>query len=109
MAASANIIQIELRIGRVGPGTTGVLVESEASNNPGMGTATPPVPIMMPMAQMVYLQDAEIVPGTDGAITLANINTALAAATLTLAGATGTPKITPAILAQINAWASGSP
>jgi len=109
MAASQNIIQIELRIGRVAAGTTGVQVGQEISNSPGMGTASPPLPIMLPLAQFMYFQDAEPIPGTDGAITLANINTALTAAVLTLAGATGTPKITAALLAQINAWSTGSP
>jgi hypothetical protein len=37
------------------------------------------------------------------------INTALTAAVATLAGASGTPLITPTLLAQINAWNSGSP
>jgi hypothetical protein len=57
----------------------------------------------------MYFQDAEAVPGTAGAITLANINTALTAAVAALAGASGTPLITPTLLAQINAWNSGSP
>ena len=67
------------------------------------------LPIIMPESQFMYFQDAEPVPGTSGAITLANINTALAAAVTTLAGASGTPLITAAQLAQINAWNSGSP
>ena len=107
MAASANIVQIEVRIARGSPGTTGVMVEQSMSNNPGQGQSAQP--IMMPGSQMVYLQDAEIVPGTDGSITLANINTALTNAVTAVAGASGTPLITAAILAQINAWPTGSP
>ena len=66
-------------------------------------------PEKMPESQMLYFQDAEPVPGTNGAITLANILTALQAAAATLAGASGTPLITAAALAQINAWNSGLP
>ncbi len=39
-----------------------------------------------PFAQTFYIQDSEHVPGTAGAITLANIKTALDAASTTLAG-----------------------
>lgn len=107
MAASAIIVQLELRIARGAPGTTGVMVEQSQSNNPGQGQTD--LAIMMPGSQMVYLQDAEIVPGTDGSVTLANINTALTNAVSAFAGASGTPKITTAILAQINNWSTGSP
>lgn len=62
-----------------------------------------------PIAQTMYFQDAEQIPGTPGSITLANINTALVAAADALAGATGTPIINSTILAEINSWASGSP
>jgi hypothetical protein len=107
MAASALIVQIELRICRGAPGTTGVMVQQSMSNNPGQGQAINP--IMMPGSQMLYLQDAEIVPGTDGSVTLANLNTALTAAVTAFAAASGTPLITAALLAQINAWSTGSP
>jgi hypothetical protein len=40
-------------------------------------------------------------------VTLANINTALTSIVADLAGASGTPLITPAMIAQIQAWASG--
>ena len=47
-----------------------------------------------------------MMPGTPGAWTLANIKTALDAASTTLAGA-GTPIIDATELAMINAWNSG--
>jgi hypothetical protein len=107
MAASAIIVEIELRIARGSPGTTGVMVQQSMSNTPGQGQLAQP--IMLPGSQMLYLQDAEIVPGTDGSVTLANINTALSAAVTAFAAASGTPLITPTLLAQINAWSTGSP
>lgn len=103
----ALIVQLELRVCEVEGGATAVLLQQSQSNNPGQGQSQ--VPIMMPIAQFKYLQDAEPVPGTAGSTTLANINTALTAAVATFAGTTGTPLITAAILAEINAWHTGSP
>ncbi len=107
MAQANVIVMLELRIAQVQGGTTAVQVQQNQSNNPGQGQSQ--LSIMMPIDQFMYFQDAEAVPGTAGAITLANINTALTAAVATLAGASGTPLITPTLLAQINAWNTGSP
>ncbi len=107
MAAGNVIVMLELRIAQVQGGTTAVQVQQNQSNSPGQGQSQ--VPIIMPIDQFMYFQDAEPVPGTAGAITLANINTALAAAVATLAGASGTPLITPTLLATINGWNTGSP
>jgi hypothetical protein len=107
MAAGNVIVEIEVRVCQVQGGATAVQVQQNMSNNPGQGQSQ--VSIMMPIDQFMYFQDAEAVPGTAGAITLANINTALTAAVATLAGASGTPLITPTLLAQINAWNTGSP
>ncbi len=101
------IVMVEVRFAQVQGGMTAVQVQQNQSNNPGQGQDQ--LPIIMPESQMLYFQDAEPVPGTNGAITLANILTALQAAAATLAGASGTPLITAANLAQINAWNSGSP
>ncbi len=62
-----------------------------------------------PVAQTIYFQDAEQVPGTPGSWTLANLKTALDAASTTIAGSSGTPIINAATLAKINGWATGSP
>ncbi len=107
MAAGNIIVQFEVRVGQVSAGVAQVQLQQNQSNNPGQGQSQ--VPILMPLAQMVYLQDAEQVYGTAGAITLAQIRTAIVAMADTIAGASGTPLITPAILAQINAWNTGSP
>lgn len=107
MAAAKLIVQVELRICQVPAGATAVQVEQSQSNNPGQGQSA--LLITMPMAQFMYFQDAEQVYGTAGAITLANLLTAIQAAATTIAGASGTPLITAALLAQINAWESGSP
>jgi hypothetical protein len=103
------IIQVELRVCQVQGGTTGVQVQQEMSDNPGQGGGTTILPITMPVDQFMFFQDAEPVPGTSGAITLANLNTALTNAVTALAGASGTPRITAANLATINAWNAGSP
>jgi hypothetical protein len=55
------------------------------------------------------MNDATMVPGTAGAITEANLLTALQTIASDFAAATGTPLITADILAQINAWQTGSP
>lgn len=63
------------------------------------------------VAQRRLYIDAEPIPvaaGAEGSVTLANINTALTNAVNSLAGAAGTPIITPAELAIIQGWATGS-
>jgi len=101
------IVEVAVSIKQVQGGTTGVLVQQDQSLSPGQGQSQ--YPIMLPTSQMLFINDAEPVPGTSGAITLANLNTALTAAVTTLAGASGTPLITPTLLAQINAWNTGGP
>jgi hypothetical protein len=105
----ALIVMLELRVAQVQGGMTAVQVQQEQSNNPGQGGGTTILPIIMPIDQFMFFQDAEPVPGTAGAVTLANINTALTNAVTALAGASGTPRITAALLATINAWNAGSP
>lgn len=107
MAAAQLIVQVEVRIAQVGAGTGAVLVEQNQSNNPGQGQSQ--IAIAMPTEQFMYFQDAEQVYGTAGSVTLAQINTALTAAVATIAGSTGTPLISTANLATINAWQTGSP
>ena len=107
MAAAQLIVQLEVRVCQVPAGATAVQVEQNQSNNPGQGQSQ--LLITMPIDQFKYFQDAEQVYGTAGAVTLAQINTALKAAADTIAGASGTPLLTPTILSEINAWQTGSP
>lgn len=107
MAAGQLIVQVEVRICQVQAGTTAVQVQQNQSNNPGQGQSQ--LAITMPIDQFMYKQDAEQVYGTAGSITLAQINTALTAAVAAIAGSTGTPLISTADLATINAWQTGSP
>ncbi len=107
MAAAQLIVQVEVRVCQVPAGATAVQVEQSQSNNPGQGQGA--IAISLPIDQFKYIQDAEQVYGTAGAVTLAEIKTALDAASTTIAGASGTPLITPTILAEINAWQTGSP
>ena len=107
MAAAQLIVQVEVRICQVPRGATAVQVGQSQSNNPGQGQDA--IAIDLPMAQFKYFQDAEQVYGTAGSVLLSEINTALKAAADTIAGASGTPLLTTTILAEINAWQSGSP
>ncbi|HEX8782785.1 MAG TPA: hypothetical protein VF764_05410, partial [Steroidobacteraceae bacterium] len=62
------------------------------------------------VAQSRTYRDFEAIPvaaGSEGSVTLANINTALTNAVTALAGASGTPLISPAELAIIQNWAAG--
>jgi hypothetical protein len=88
-------------------GTGGVtMVPGALANSPGYGQAQGPGP--GGSAQTMHFQAAEAIPGGDSP-TLANINTALTNIANDLAGASGAPQITPALLAQIVAWKSGGP
>jgi hypothetical protein len=100
-------IEVEVRIMQAPAGGGTVMMGQSQGNNPGVGQLAAPGSVGN--AQMLFMNDAEIVPGTPGAITLANLNTALVAVANDLAGSSGTPLITAAILAQINAWQTGSP
>lgn len=61
-----------------------------------------------PIAQTLYIQDAAQVPGTPGSITVANIKTAMDQVATDIAGSSGSPLVTAAILAQINGWFTGN-
>ncbi|HXI47149.1 MAG TPA: hypothetical protein VNH39_01075 [Steroidobacteraceae bacterium] len=101
-------IEVEVRIMQVGAGTGTVLMGQPQANNPGVG----PLPQgngSLGNGQMLFMNDATMVPGTAGAITEANLLTALQTIASDFAAATGTPLITADILAQINAWQTGSP
>ncbi len=100
-------LEVIVRAYQVAPGTGPVLMAQNISDIPGIGQTNQPGPGQN--GQTLYLSDAEMVPGTAGSYTVANFNTALAAAVTALAGASGAPKITAAILAQMKAWNTGSP
>ncbi len=93
------------RIEAVGAGTGPAGLGGLNADDPAYGQSL--YPGSSPLAQTQYFQDAEIIPGTDGSITLANIKTASDAASTTLAGSTGTPLIDATMLARINTWFSG--
>ena len=95
-------IRVEAVPGGAGPAALGGL----NADSPSYGQSL--LPSAAPFAQTKYFQDAEPVPGTAGAITLANIKTALDAASATFAGSTGTPIINATELAKINAWFQGA-
>ena len=100
-------LSVRWRVEAVGAGAGPAGLGGLNADDPSYGQGE--YPGAAPMAQTIYFQDAEVIPGTDGAVTLANIKTAADAASVTLAGATGTPLIDATTLAQINGFFSGRP
>ena len=98
-------LSVQWRIEAIGPGTGPAGLGGLNANDPPYGQSLSPG--AAPVAQTFYIQDSEMIPGTPGSWTLANIKTASDAASTTLAGA-GTPLIDAIELAMINAWNSGS-
>lgn len=91
----------------IGEGMGGSAMGQSQSNNPGVGQGLTPATVGS--AQTMRFQVSEQVLGTDGSLTLAQISTMLTQIAADIAGASGTPIITPAILATINGWNTGNP
>ncbi len=100
-------VSVRVRVEAVAAGGGVSTLGGLNADDPAYGQSLSPG--QAPMAQTIYFQDAEPVPGTAGSWTLANIKTALDAASTTFAGSSGTPIIDATTLAQINAWSTGSP
>jgi hypothetical protein len=100
-------VKVLVRVEAVGAGTGPSGLGGLNADDPSYGQSLSPG--AAPLAQTIYYQDAEPVPGTAGSITLANIKTALDAASTTFAGSSGTPIINATQLATINGWFTGSP
>lgn len=113
-------VKVHVEVVWVSGGTGGTLLAQEQASEPGQGqiqTVNPGIgfdgvgfPHAAAVAQSMSVRDFEAIPvaaGSEGSVTLANINTALSNAVTALAGASGTPKITPAKLATIQGWATG--
>lgn len=98
-------VYVDIDAMAVGGGT--VMVGGLYANDPGQGQGL--APSAAGNAQTMRRQVGETVLGYSGNVTLAEIQTALVAIANDLAGATGTPIITTADLAQINGWATGNP
>ena len=110
--AGALRIRAYVSVEYIGGGTGTVFVGQSQAQNPGYGqgqTGGGLAPGPVPMSQTRQYQDAVAIVGTPGSITLAQISTALTTLASDLAGASGTPVITPAELAIINSWATGTP
>ena len=93
-------VRIYLDIYKLGDGMGGAGLAILAANVPGVGPTL--AAGTGPSAQTIRYQQAEQVPGTLNAPTLANLKTAISAAA-TDAG----NQISTADLAQIQAWATG--
>lgn len=113
-------LQVNVEIMWVTGGTGGTFLEQEQAAvagqgqlqniNPGIGFESTGLPHAGRVAQSMTVRDFEAIPvaaGNEGSVTLANINTALTNAVTALAGATGTPRITPARIAIIQNWSTG--
>lgn len=88
----------------IAPGTGPALMGQSQANSPGFGQGAGAGSVGA--SQTMRIQVAEAVAG-GASPTLAQIDTALKAIADDIAGATGTPLITPTVLAQLQAWATG--
>lgn len=104
---SQVMVEVELRIMQIPAGTGPVMLGQQQANQPGFGGTALGRPAGF--AQMMFKNDAVLVPGTNGAVTLANMLTALQQAAADFAAASGTVLISAADLAVINGWQTGSP
>jgi hypothetical protein len=101
-------LQVDVNICWAPAGGGNTFLEQQQAAVAGQGQSQ--YPHVGRVAQRRLYIDAEAIPvatGSEGSVTLANINTALTNAVTALAGASGTPIITPAELAIIQGWASG--
>lgn len=100
-------IEFELRVMQVPRGGGTVLSQGAQGNNPGVGPLDSVGAVGN--AQMKFYNNAVMVPGTAGSITLANLLTALQTNASDFAAASGTVIFTAAEIAEINNWQLGSP
>jgi hypothetical protein len=100
-------VRVYVDIDYVGRGTGTALMGGINANDPAYGQGLTAGETAV--AQTIRFQTSQQVPGTAGSTTLANILMALDNAANNIAGATGTPIIDAATLAQINAWNTGNP
>jgi hypothetical protein len=100
-------IEVEVRVMQVPRGTGTVMMGQSQGNNPGVGPLKSAG--TLGNAQMKFYNDATMVPGTAGSITLANLLTALQTIASDFAAASGTVLFTTAEIAEINGWQTGSP
>jgi len=104
---SQVVIEVELRVRQMPRGGGTVMMGQSQGNNPGFGTGAGPG--ANGFAQMKFFNDATVVPGTAGAITKANLLTALETIASDFAAASGTTLFTTDLIAEINGWQSGDP
>lgn len=100
-------VEVTVQVMWVSGGTGSALIEDLQANVSGQGQTNNSHPARI--AQFYINNDWEgipVAPGSEGSVTLANIKTAIDAASTALAGA-GSPKITAADLGRIQSWASG--
>lgn len=115
-------LQVNVEVVWVTGGTGSTFVEQAQAAVAGQGQLQPitagrdvgfagtGLPHAARVAQSRTYRDFEAIPvgaGSEGSVTLANINTALSNAVTALAGASGTPIISPTELAIIQNWATG--
>lgn len=98
-------IEVEVRIMQVPAGGGTAMAQPAQGNNPGIG----PLQTIGAIgnAQMKFYNDATMVPGTAGSVTLADFLTAFDQIANDFAAASGDVILTDAELAQINGWQTG--
>src|SRR5215472_437579 len=118
-------VEIEVRFGWIPNSNPAYLVQQQA-NVPGQGQQTVAAiaagggvgqatgqnartAFTAQVVQFISFEPVPVAAGSEGSVTLANLNTALTNAIADITGSSGTPFINAAVLAMIQNWASGNP
>lgn len=119
-------VEIEVRFGWINAGGGNTLLAQQQANVPGQGNPTSPAvasglgvaqatgqlartAFSAQVMQFISFEPVPVAAGSEGSVTVANLNTALTNAIADITGASGTPFINAAVLAVIQGWATGGP
>lgn len=103
-------VEMTVRVGWTPDGSGNTYLTPALAATPGQGQSdVAHIALMAQSRQYIAGEPVPVAPGSEGSVSLANINTAMDNCVSDIAGASGTPKITAAELAIIQGWASGNP
>ena len=104
------VVEAEIRIGWVSQGGGNTFMGQFQANVPGQGQGeTPRVVFQSQVWQGIVAEPIPgLTPGSENAIAISNVLTALSNIAVDFAGS-GTPIVSTSVLALIAGWASGSP
>jgi|SRR5215469_457623 len=101
-------VTVTVEVGWIANTSGNTFLAQQQANIPGQGQTGAPHEFFVAQKLRVPLdfQPIPVQPGSEGSVTLGNINTALTAAVADLSSGAGAT-ITPAMIAQIQGWATG--